>query len=156
MSAPEGAAGHRNQRPSLRGHASTDPGYGKMCHVCGRQNHLNNTRMGGRSPRPQPEETDGVCDEQQSAAFVELCNLTMTSNASDSAEDLIPVSMNMKAANDEGIRILWAAVVRFAGNSNDTRTLDTRQIGNPYSEQIQYMPPPAPADDVRPTTPSHT
>ncbi|CAL8406382.1 unnamed protein product [Arctogadus glacialis] len=92
-----------------------------MCHVCGRQNHLNNARMGGRSPRPQPEETDGACDEQQSAAFDELCILTMTSNASDSAEDLIPVSMNMKAANDEGIRILWAAVVRFAGNSNDTR-----------------------------------
>ncbi|CAL8282316.1 unnamed protein product [Gadus morhua 'NCC'] len=129
-----------------------------MCHVCGRRNHLNNARMGGRSPRPQPEETDGVCDKQQSAAFVELCILTMTSNASDSAGYRGPYSHihEHEGANDEGIRILWATVVRFAGNSNDTRRLDTRQIGNPYSEQIQYMPPPAPADDVRPTTPFHT
>ena len=148
-----------------------------------------------------------MCDEQQTAAFVELCTLTMTS-ASDklrtlplahnlyddmcdkwkkhpsnsqpyiyltltierddykalgldlqkrtravtqpamadtgcqscligvrvaqqmglSTEDLIPVSMTMKAANDEGIRILGAAVFGFAGNSNDARRLEMRQI----------------------------
>ena len=33
MSAPEGAAGHRNQRPSLRGHASTAPGTAR-CAMC--------------------------------------------------------------------------------------------------------------------------
>ena len=42
--------------------------------------------------------------------------------------DLIPVSMTMKAANNEGIRILGAAVVRFAGVSDDGRRLETRQI----------------------------
>lgn len=45
-----------------------------------------------------------------------------------STEDLIPVSMTMRAANNKGIRILGAAVVRFAGNSNDARRLETRQI----------------------------
>ena len=45
-----------------------------------------------------------------------------------STDDLIPVSMTMKAANNEGIRILWAAVARFAGNSRDARRLETRQI----------------------------
>ncbi|KAJ8349425.1 hypothetical protein SKAU_G00245550 [Synaphobranchus kaupii] len=45
-----------------------------------------------------------------------------------STEDLIPVSMTMKAANNKGIRILGAAVVRFAGSSGDARRLETRQI----------------------------
>lgn len=45
-----------------------------------------------------------------------------------STEDLIPVSMTMKAANNKGIRILGAVVVRFAGNSDDARRLETRQI----------------------------
>lgn len=43
-------------------------------------------------------------------------------------EDLIPVSMTMKAANNEGIWILRAAVIRFTGISNDARRLETRQI----------------------------
>ncbi|KAJ8337924.1 hypothetical protein SKAU_G00368900 [Synaphobranchus kaupii] len=149
--------------------------------------------------RPPSEETDGTCDEQ-TAAFVELCtvtvasadgelrtlplahhlyddmcdkwmkrasspqpyvNLTLTNEREDykalgfdllkrtravslpaiadtgcqscligikvaqqmglSTEDLIPVSMTMKAANNKGIRILRAAVVRFAGSSGDAR-----------------------------------
>ncbi|KAJ8373500.1 hypothetical protein SKAU_G00040800 [Synaphobranchus kaupii] len=45
-----------------------------------------------------------------------------------STEDLIPVSMTMKAANNKGIRVLGAAVVRFAGSSGDARRLETRQI----------------------------
>ena len=44
-----------------------------------------------------------------------------------STKDFIPVSMKMKAANNEGIRILGAVVIRFAGNSG-TRRLETRQI----------------------------
>ena len=44
-----------------------------------------------------------------------------------STKDFIPVSMKMKAANNEGIRILGAVVIRFAGNSG-TRRLETRKI----------------------------
>ena len=42
--------------------------------------------------------------------------------------DLIPVSMTMRAANNKGIRILGAAVVRFSGTGDDARKLETRQI----------------------------
>ncbi|KAJ8342205.1 hypothetical protein SKAU_G00321330 [Synaphobranchus kaupii] len=171
-----------------------------VCIYCGK------ACLGGRSTRPPSEETDGTCDEQ-TAAFVELCtvtvasadgelrtlplahhlyddmcdkwmkrasspqpyvNLTLTNEREDykalgfdllkrtravslpamadtgcqscligikvaqqmglSTEDLIPVSMTMKAANNKGIRILGAAVVRFAGSSGDARRLETRQI----------------------------
>ena len=44
-----------------------------------------------------------------------------------STKDFIPVSMKMKAANNEGIRTLGAVVIIFAGNSG-TRRLETRQI----------------------------
>ncbi|KAJ8349596.1 hypothetical protein SKAU_G00247260 [Synaphobranchus kaupii] len=183
-----GGARPRNRRPSP-----------KKCRKCGRQNHLDKACLGGRSTRPPSEETDGTCDEQ-TAAFVELCtvtvasadgklrtlplahhlyddmcdkwmkrasspqpyvNLTLTNEREDykalgfdllkctraislpamadtgcqscligikvaqqmglSTEDLIPVSMTMKAANNKGIRILGAAVVRFAGSSGDAR-----------------------------------
>lgn len=43
------------------------------------QNHLDKVCLGGRSSRPPPEEVDGVCKEQQTAAFGELCTLTMDS-----------------------------------------------------------------------------
>ena len=35
-----------------------------------------------------------------------------------STKDFIPVSMKMKAANNKGIRILGAVVIRFAGNTS--------------------------------------
>ena len=41
-----------------------------------------------------------------------------------STKDFIPVSMTVKAANNKGIRILGAVVVRFAGNSG-TQRLDS-------------------------------
>lgn len=42
-----------------------------------------------------------------------------------STNNLIPVSMTMKAANNEGICILGAAIVRF---TSDGRRLETRQV----------------------------
>uniref|UniRef100_A0AAV2JCK1 Telomerase-binding protein EST1A n=1 Tax=Knipowitschia caucasica TaxID=637954 RepID=A0AAV2JCK1_KNICA len=201
-----GETGH-GKTPQWRTRRAECPAYGKTCRKCSRQNHFDKACLGGRSPRPPPEETDGVCDEQQTAAFVELCTLTASSSNDKirtlplahhlyddmcdkwtrrpsnpqpyihltitieredykalgldlqkrtravtlpamadtgcqscligvkvaqrlglSTEDLIPVSMTMKAANDEGIRILGAAVVRFAGTSSDARRLETRQI----------------------------
>ncbi|KAJ8369166.1 hypothetical protein SKAU_G00091940 [Synaphobranchus kaupii] len=200
-----GEVGH-GKTPQWRARRAECPGYGKKCRKCGRQNHLDKACLGGRSTRPPSEETDGTCDEQ-TAAFVELCtvtvasadgelrtlplahhlyddmcdkwmkrasspqpyvNLTLTNEREDykalgfdllkrtravslpamadtgcqsyligikvaqqmglSTEDLIPVSMTMKAANNKGIRILGAAVVRFAGSSGDARRLETRQI----------------------------
>lgn len=37
---------------------------------------------------------------------------------------LIPISMTIKAANNDGIQILGAAIVRFAGSSSDAQRLD--------------------------------
>ena len=44
------------------------------------------------------------------------------------ADDLIPVSMRMHAANNNGITILGAAIMRFSGTSPSGQTLETRQI----------------------------
>ena len=56
-----------------------------------------------------------------------LIGIEVTQQMGLSTKDFIPVSMKMKAANNEGIRILGAVVIRFAGNSG-TRRLETRQI----------------------------
>ncbi|CAL8339874.1 unnamed protein product [Merluccius merluccius] len=81
-----GEAGH-GKTPQWHTRRTEYPGYGKTCRKCGRQNHLDKACLGGRSPRPPPEETDGVCDEQQMATFVALCTLTVTS-ASDKLRTL--------------------------------------------------------------------
>ena len=44
------------------------------------------------------------------------------------ADDLIPVSMKMHAANDKGIIILGAAILRFSGKSPNGEPRETRQI----------------------------
>ena len=56
-----------------------------------------------------------------------LIGIGVTQQMGLSTKDFIPVSMTMKAANNKGIRILGAVVVRFASNSG-TRRLETRQI----------------------------
>lgn len=201
-----GGVGH-GKTPQWHTRRTECPGYGKTCRKCNRQNHLEKVCQGGRLARPPSEETDGAYDEQQTAAFDELCTLSVTSAGEKlrtlplahhlyddmcdkwtrrpsnpqpylsltlsvkredykalgldlqkstrtvtlpamadtgcqscligikvaqqmglSTEDLIPVSMTMRAANNEGIRILGAAVIRFAGVSDDARRLETRQI----------------------------
>ena len=44
------------------------------------------------------------------------------------ADDLIPVTMTMRAANEGGIPILGAMVVRFSGTDSRAMTRETRQI----------------------------
>ena len=44
------------------------------------------------------------------------------------AGDLIPVTMTMRAANEGGIPILGAMVVRFPGNDSHAKMHETRQI----------------------------
>ena len=56
-----------------------------------------------------------------------LVGIGVTQQMGLSTKDFIPVSMKMKAANNKGIRILGAVVIRFAGNTG-TRRLETRQI----------------------------
>ena len=56
-----------------------------------------------------------------------LIGIGVTQQMGLSTKDFIPVSMKMKAANNKGIRILGAVVIRFAGNTG-TRRLETRQI----------------------------
>ncbi|CAB4033724.1 Transposon Ty3-I Gag-Pol poly [Paramuricea clavata] len=43
-------------------------------------------------------------------------------------KDLIPVTMRMVAANNKGINILGATILRFSGRSKSGATLETRQI----------------------------
>ena len=43
-------------------------------------------------------------------------------------DDLIPVTMKMHAANEKGINILGAVILRFSGISTTGRRLETRQI----------------------------
>ena len=56
-----------------------------------------------------------------------LVGIGVTQQMGLSTKDFIPVSMKVKAANNKGIRILGAVVIRFAGNTG-TRRLETRQI----------------------------
>ena len=43
-------------------------------------------------------------------------------------DDLIPVTMRMHAVNNNGIKIIGAAIVRFSGKSKSNQMLETRQI----------------------------
>ena len=43
-------------------------------------------------------------------------------------DHLIPVSMNMRAANNNAINILGAAILRFSGKSPSGKTIETRQV----------------------------
>ena len=45
-----------------------------------------------------------------------------------SESDLIPVTMQMHAVNNNGIKILGAAILRFSGKSPSSKTLEIRQI----------------------------
>ena len=56
-----------------------------------------------------------------------MIGIGVTQRMGLNTKDFIPVSMTMKAANNKGMRILGAVVVRFAGNGG-TRRLETRQI----------------------------
>ncbi len=42
--------------------------------------------------------------------------------------DLIPVTMQMHAANNDGIKILGAAIMRFTGKSKTGKTRESRQV----------------------------
>ena len=52
--------------------------------------------------------------------------------------DLIPVSLRMHAANNNGIKILGAAVLRFSGQSSSGETEETRQLvyATPDSDKL--------------------
>lgn len=43
-------------------------------------------------------------------------------------DDLIPVTMRMHAANNNGIKILGAVILRFSGKSKSGETLESQQI----------------------------
>ena len=45
-----------------------------------------------------------------------------------SERDLIPVTMHMYAANNHGIKILGAAILRLSGPSRSGKILETRQV----------------------------
>eukprot|EP00794_Sanderia_malayensis_P008294 gene8294-9178_t len=57
-----------------------------------------------------------------------LASLSIIRRLSLSEADLIPVTTRMHAANNSGIRILGAIVVRFTGTTAPGRNLETRQI----------------------------
>ena len=72
-----GEVGH-GKTPLWHTRRTECPAYGKKCQKCGRQNHLDKACLSGRPTKPPSEETDELYDEQ-TAAFVELCTVTMDS-----------------------------------------------------------------------------
>ena len=72
-----GEVGH-GKTPLWHTRRTECPAYGKKCQKCGRQNHLDEACLSGRPTKPPSEETDELYDEQ-TAAFVELCTVTMDS-----------------------------------------------------------------------------
>ena len=57
-----------------------------------------------------------------------LASLKVIQQIGLSKNDLIPVSMQMHAANNKGIKILGAAILRLSGQSTNGNTLETRQL----------------------------
>ncbi|CAL8384340.1 unnamed protein product [Arctogadus glacialis] len=111
-----GEAGH-GKTPQWRARRAECPAYGKTCRKCNRQNHLDKVCLGGRSSRPAPEETDGVCDEQQATACGELCTLTSTADMS----------------------VTWDRVREAMSSSDDMRTLE-EMAADSFPESRAGMP----------------
>ncbi|CAL8337008.1 unnamed protein product [Boreogadus saida] len=111
-----GEAGH-GKTPQWRARRAECPACGKTCRKCNRQNHLDKACLGGRSSRPAPEETDGVCDEQQATAFGELCTLTSTADMS----------------------VTWDRVREAISSSDDMRTLE-EMAADSFPESRAEMP----------------
>ncbi|CAL8336524.1 unnamed protein product [Boreogadus saida] len=152
-----GEAGH-GKTPQWRARRAECPAYGKTCRKCNRQNHLDKACLGGRSSRPAPEETDGVCDEQQATAFGELCTLTSTAdmNATPVAcHTPIPVAIHWQgpvaddveegdlawcAAGLESLQsVTWDRVREAISSSDDMRTLE-EMAADSFPESRAEMP----------------
>ena len=57
-----------------------------------------------------------------------LASLTIIKRLSLRQTDLIPIPMRMHAANNKGITILAATILRFSGKCKSGATLETREI----------------------------
>ena len=57
-----------------------------------------------------------------------LGGVKLLSRIGHTTTDLIPVSMKMHAANEKGIHIIGAVILRFMGNSANGESRETRQI----------------------------
>ena len=57
-----------------------------------------------------------------------LASITVIPRLGLTENDLIPVTTRMHAANNNGIKILGAIILRFSGESTHGQTLETRQI----------------------------
>ena len=57
-----------------------------------------------------------------------LVGINVIEHMGMNTSDLLPVSMRMKAANKQDIRILGAAIIRFSGENNSDPKLVSRQI----------------------------
>ena len=58
------------------------------------------------------------------------------------AEDLIPVSMKMHAANNNSIKILGAVILQFSGKSASGNHMESRQITYVTDASDQAIPEP--------------
>ncbi|CAL8337885.1 unnamed protein product [Boreogadus saida] len=154
-----GEADH-GKTPQWRARRAECPAYGKTCRKCNRQNHLDKACLGGRSSRPAPEETDGVCDEQQATAFGELCTLTSTADMGYIASgdgysrrydevvaDIGPVADDVEegdlawcAAGLESLQsVTWDRVREAISSSDDMRTLE-EMAADSFPESRAEMP----------------
>ncbi|XP_014676386.1 PREDICTED: uncharacterized protein LOC106816320 [Priapulus caudatus] len=57
-----------------------------------------------------------------------LASLKVVNRLGLGKADLIPVTLRMNAANNKGINILGAAILRFSGKDTSGNTLETRQV----------------------------
>ena len=77
------------------------------------------------TPTPKPTQSFAMADTGCQSC---LASIKVINRLGLKREDLIPVTMKMHAANNKGITILGAAILRFSGKDNSGKLTETRQI----------------------------
>lgn len=77
------------------------------------------------SPLPPPPNPHAMADTGCQSC---LASIKIINRLGLNRDDLIPVTMKMHAANDKGIIILGAAILRFSGKDKSGGLAETRQI----------------------------
>ena len=126
-----GKRGH-GKNPPTKTRKIDYPTYGKICAHCGHPNHLKTVCLSNTKPNFKlPPSLNATSREAENAAFDALSMSAMADTGCRSClasikvirhlglheDDLIPITMHMHAANNNGIEILGAIILRFTGRS---------------------------------------
>ena len=85
------------------------------------------TALGYNPINPQPK-TITISAMADTGCQSCLAGIKVIRGLSLCTDDQIPITMHVHAASNNGIRILGAIILRFAGRSPSGQTLETRQI----------------------------